>query len=112
MLTTFVPGVARADLAWADARDAFVELLHAFRAIPAVRCDGLAPPRAWCGGPRWPDIVADDLVRHLPVFARERAERVVAELISTEQVGEPAFVHGDVGLHNSLRDWRPAYRPD
>jgi aminoglycoside phosphotransferase (APT) family kinase protein len=101
-LTTYVTGAGRDAVPWDEARGPFAGVLDAFAAVPAQRCAGLPPVRAWCGGDRWPDVVADDLLQHLPESSRGWAERVVIDVQALDHRAEPGFVHGDLGLHNML----------
>jgi aminoglycoside phosphotransferase (APT) family kinase protein len=68
---------------------------------------GLAEPRAWCGGRRFPVVVSDRLV---PLLSggdvREAAKRVVGDMLAAEETIVPVAVHGDLGMHNIL--WHDA----
>jgi Ser/Thr protein kinase RdoA (MazF antagonist) len=101
MLVTTVPGTERPQPDWDPVAGPLIALLrdlHAAGPVPA------APPRAWCGGPHWPDIVADSVIPALPADCATAADRVVRELLAAERDAPIGFVHGDFGPHNIL--WR------
>lgn len=102
LLTTFVPGQVKTTSDWADLRDTVTDVLGAFRNVPADKSTALPPPRSWCGGNRWLDLVHDRLVDRLPARVRKSASRVATDVLAVETGTERGFVHGDLGLHNML----------
>ncbi len=105
LLTTVIAGQQLGTAPWPEARDGFSRVLKALRQVPAERLAGdLPPPRSWCGGTFWPQIVHRRLRQHLPAAAATRAAAVVRDVIDAEQLAAPGLVHGDLGLHNVLWD--------
>lgn len=96
-LLTAVPGEGR-DVTWADAREPLAEVLDALHQIPAPQ--GLAHPRAWCGGTQLVDIVESQFGDQLGQ-AHPDAVRLVRTL-ETIPSPQTVFVHGDFGPHNVL----------
>lgn len=94
-----VPGAPAPPAAWTGLKDAFAELLAGLASAPGLQ--GLPPVRAWCGGERFPDVVARDLVPLLDEHAAAATQAVSAllDLPAPRRVG---LVHGDFGAHNLL----------
>lgn len=105
MLVTPAPGEHRPDLGWPSVAAEFARLLDGLRAVdPADVPRGIAAPRAWCGGQRWPDIVDDHIVAILDPREAALARRIVQELLAAEAEASTGLVHGDFGPHNVLWD--------
>jgi hypothetical protein len=103
MLTTWLPGVHREDATWPEVAGELGALLRALASGAVLRVAGdLPPPRAWCGGARFPDIVRKDLVPALPTRDGQAAMAVIAEMEAAESGAVP--VHGDLGMHNIMWD--------
>lgn len=96
-LLTAVPGKSR-DVTWADAREPLTEVLDALHRTPAPQ--GLAHPRAWCGGTQLAEIVESQFGDQLGQ-AHPDAVRLVRAL-DTLTSPRTVFVHGDFGPHNLL----------
>ncbi len=105
LLTTLIPGQQLSSAPWSEVRQGFSGILAALRRAPAEpAAAGLPPPRSWCGGTSWPDIVERRLRPHLPAVAASRATAVVQDVIDAERAAVPGLVHGDLGLHNVMWD--------
>jgi hypothetical protein len=101
MLTTWVPGHHREDVAWPDVAGELDTLLAALAAGQVFTTNGELPAaRTWCGDPDLPELVRTALVPLLPVEARGAAADAVAAVLDEERGAVP--VHGDLGLHNIL----------
>ena len=110
-LITRVPGTPADDLIATNPAklQVYAELLAALRAAdPRVGSD-LPPPRTWCGGGEWPDLVRRDLSLLLAEDVRGTALDRIAELLDAEGDVAGVVCHGDFGPHNILWDVdRPA----
>lgn len=99
-----LPGEAAEDPSVLDAG-----LLDDYAAVQAdlgsVDVDGLdlPGPREWCGGERWPELVAEVLVPLLGE-AGAAAQARVAAVIEAEDGVDARLCHGDLGPHNLLRE--------
>ena len=94
---TAVPGEER-DVTWDEAREPLTGLLELLRTTPAPA--GVAPVRAWCGGPRLVEIVASHFGDQL---ADSHADAVrVVETVDALTWPDSVFVNGDSGPHNVL----------
>ena len=93
----------RADASSADGFAAYGAALRSLRDVPLPRLDELPVPRAWCGGPAWPSVVADRLVPRLPTSVRAFAQDVVG-FVDGSAPTDLVLVHGDFGPHNMLWD--------
>ncbi len=103
VLTSFVAGQTMETQDWSVVRGGLTRVLAALQQIEAVDVARLLPPpRGWCGGAGWQDVVSAQLVPLLPPHARAPANRVVADVLRAERLAEPQLVHGDFGLHNVL----------
>jgi hypothetical protein len=103
MLTSWLPGTHRDEVAWADVAHELAALIAALATGSVLRATGaLPPPRTWCGGSAFPGIVRTDLVPLLAPADGAAAEAAVTRMLSTERGG--VLVHGDLGLHNILWD--------
>jgi Phosphotransferase enzyme family len=104
MLTSWVPGRHQTAGRWPHVAEEIFRLLQAVEAGEAFETvGGLSEPRAWCGGYRFPQIVADCLVPLLTGSGvREAAHQVVLDMLAAEQTAVPAPIHGDLGMHNIL----------
>jgi aminoglycoside phosphotransferase (APT) family kinase protein len=88
---------------WTQVRGGLVDVLQTLHAVSAGPVTAsLPPPRAWCGGRQWPDIVCGRLAARLPGLAARAAHAVVADVIVAENAAGRSLVHGDLGLHNLL----------
>lgn len=94
--TSVVPGRARPDIPWMEARTGLKTLLPALSGIPTA---GLDPARQWCGGAEWPDRV-DQILTNTDRSVRRAAKDVIARLLDAESTAPRTFVHGDLSLHN------------
>lgn len=105
VLLRSAPGVAEPDRPWSHALAVIYRaLLIAFAAVPPSTRRDLPTPRSWCGGERWPALVAE-VTGPLPPAVRGRAAEVVTDVLAAErEAPNPSFVHGDFGPHNLL--WR------
>lgn len=100
--TTLVPGSSGPDPPeWERVREVYQELLTNLRSQPTTRLH-LPEARAWCGGRRFPEVVADELAPRLGDVA-DVALQVVTRLVELPETA-PCFVHGDFGPHNLLWD--------
>jgi aminoglycoside phosphotransferase (APT) family kinase protein len=64
----------------------------------------LPPPRTWCGGSQWPNLVQQDLAPLLNTDAQRSASDRVTQLLDVEDVSAGVLCHGDFGPHNILWD--------
>jgi aminoglycoside phosphotransferase (APT) family kinase protein len=103
LLTTSVVGRQPDSAHWAEVREGFSAVLQALGRVPAeAAAEQMPPPRSWCGGSGWPNIVKRRFMRQMPAVAAERAGAVIEDVICAEQAAAPGLVHGDLGLHNVL----------
>lgn len=103
VLISRVDGRSREGAPWPLVRAGLTRALVALRGAPEIEtARRLPPPRHWCGGQAWPEVVAELLVPRLPRTARDTAKRVVSDVLEIEQQARPELVHGDFGLHNVL----------
>ncbi|WP_349310832.1 aminoglycoside phosphotransferase family protein [Microbacterium sp. MM2322] len=79
----------------------YAETLTLFRQIPVSCLTDLPPPRSWCGGMLWTEIVAEELVPRLSADAGAAASAAIEDVLSSE-TEEVTFCHGDFGPHNML----------
>jgi Ser/Thr protein kinase RdoA (MazF antagonist) len=108
MLTSWVPGRHQTSASWPQVAQEISCLLRAVESGEAFdAADGLPEPRAWCGGQRFPEVVAHRLVPLLPDSdVRDAAHRAVLDMLTAEQTIVAVPVHGDLGMHNIL--WHEA----
>ncbi|MQY29275.1 aminoglycoside phosphotransferase family protein [Nocardia aurantia] len=99
-LVTVAPGYERPQPDWHLVGEDLGALL---RALHETAVGPMPAPRSWCGGARWPDIVADSVIPELPDDCASAAGRVVTNILTVEAPAT-GFVHGDFGPHNIL--WR------
>lgn len=77
-------------------------LLQTLRSVPIAELSTLLPPpRAWCGGTAWPDLVETNLLPLLPRHVRTVAMQRVDALLASGS-DETVLCHGDFGPHNIL----------
>lgn len=99
-----LPGEPCEDLPWRSVRARFAEILSALAEVD-VRALRLPPPRAWCGGEMFGEIVSTELA---PQLARHGGAALAASAIETVDRmlalgdGHQRLVHGDLGPHNLL----------
>lgn len=102
VLISRVPGDEEPDRPWgADLAGTYRSLLDDLGGVEADGLLRLPPPRSWCGGSDWPDVVRT-VTRPFPADLRRLAARSVAAVLEMESEGRPCFVHGDLGPHNIL----------
>jgi aminoglycoside phosphotransferase (APT) family kinase protein len=82
----------------------YSNLLTALSALDPIAFVDLSPPRTWCGGAAWPELVSSDLTPLLPITARRSAAIRVSELIQAESIAQTSVCHGDFGPHNITWD--------
>ncbi|WP_159622472.1 phosphotransferase family protein [Ruania rhizosphaerae] len=100
---SYIAGEIR-QVSWSDVGRQLVEALAALREAPPRSLTSLSPPRQWCGGHEWPQIVQQRLAPQLPPSAQLLARDGVEDLLAAEETAPTHLVHGDFGLHNLL--WR------
>ncbi|GAB3261982.1 hypothetical protein GCM10027425_25680 [Alteromonas gracilis] len=103
VLVERLPGRSAEDTSALDA-DLLSDYAGVLAELAAVDARGLdlPGPREWCGGERWPELVAEVLVPLLGALGAEAVERVAA-VLEVEAGVEPGLCHGDLGPHNLLR---------
>jgi aminoglycoside phosphotransferase (APT) family kinase protein len=102
MACTFVEGSHDVGRPWDEVRHHFAGVLYELRSAQ-LPPESLPPPRAWCGGTSWPDLVERILVDSSPAV-QSAARTVVRKVLSLDGHVNPSLVHGDFGPHNVLWD--------
>lgn len=77
------------------------KLLTAIREVPLIPelRAVLGEPHEYAGGPRWADLMAEEVIPRLPENVRSDARRRVKEALDLERV-PAALVHGDLSGEN------------
>lgn len=101
---TRVRGRPLTDAAWSEARSVYLPLLDRLRSVSTsdASAQALRPVRAWCGGPRWPELVEELFGRMPSATVRRRASDVVGRLLDAEADAPVGVVHGDLNGFNVL----------
>jgi aminoglycoside phosphotransferase (APT) family kinase protein len=80
--------------------DPLRQLLATLAAVPVETLTGaLGPPHGYCGGFRWAEVIATEVIPRLPARWRDDVKRRTDEALALPDV-EPSLVHGDLGGEN------------
>jgi aminoglycoside phosphotransferase (APT) family kinase protein len=104
-----VDGRTAVALSWVDGRPAekgagrpgvIRRLLATLAEVPMAMLDGvLGPPHCYCGGPRWAEVIATEVIPRLPARWRDDVKRRTEDALALPDV-VPSLVHGDLGGEN------------
>lgn len=100
---SFAEGVSRDAGSWAEDRAVVLPLLEVWAAAGdehRALATRLPAARHWCGGERWPSLVAQMTAADPEVQAAARNR--VRSVLELEPTAEFSAVHGDFGPHNLL----------
>jgi len=110
-----VDGLTAVALSWVDGVPAekgtgdpgrIRQLLRSLAEVQMPSLDGvLGPPHAYCGGPRWAEVIATEIIPRLPSRWRADVERRTEDALALPDA-PPSLVHGDLGGENVHYDAR------